>query len=187
MSRTSLRVKTHTTVWLNVKELLTRSKCNIWSLSDRKKVRIENHLVRKGTLNDLKKVAKWLSSAVEYLPLRCIWLYVIVMSRTSFRVNPCTTFWLNVMELLARSRHHIWSLNVSNKIRTLNRLVRKRTLNHLAKQGKSLSCVARTYLDRAFYSMSLSYQLRVSESVETLLFIWIWRNSLLESATLFEV
>ena len=104
---------------------------------------------------------------------RCIWLYVIVMSRTSFRVNPYTTFWLNVMELLARSRHRIWSLNVSNKIRTLNKFVRKRTLNHLAKLGKSLSWVVRTYLEGAchyhvnyeFRSQSRLYCLSESEGI----------------------
>ena len=62
-----------------------------------------------------------------------IWLYVIVMSRTSFRVNPHPIVCLNVKELLARSRHYIWSLNDSNVIRTHNHLFCKRTLNHLAK------------------------------------------------------
>ena len=40
---------------------------------------------------------------------------------------------LNVKKLLARSRHHIWSLNDSNEIRTHNHLSRNRTLNHLPK------------------------------------------------------
>ena len=39
-------------------------------------------------------------------------------------------------ELLAQSRHYIWSLGDSNAIRTHNHLVRKRTLNHLAKMAK---------------------------------------------------
>ena len=64
---------------------------------------------------------------------RSILLYVIIMSRTSFRVNPHTIVCLNVKELFARSRRHIWSLSDSNAIRTHNHLVRKRTLNHLAK------------------------------------------------------
>ena len=58
---------------------------------------------------------------------------MIVMSRTSFRVNPHSIVCLNVKELLARSRRHIWSLSDSNEIRTHNHLVRKQTLNHLAK------------------------------------------------------
>ena len=40
---------------------------------------------------------------------------------------------LNVKELLARSRHKIWSLSDCNWTRTQNLLVCKRTLNHLAK------------------------------------------------------
>ena len=61
------------------------------------------------------------------------WLYVIIMSRTSFRVNSHSIVCMNIKELRARSRRHIWSLSDSNEIRTHNHLVRKRTLNHLAK------------------------------------------------------
>ena len=61
-------------------------------------------------------------------------LYLTIMSRTSFRVNPHSIASLNVKELLARSRRHIWSLYDSNGIRTHNHLVRKGTLNHLALQ-----------------------------------------------------
>ena len=68
------------------------------------------------------------------------------MSRTSFRVNPHSTVCLNVKELLARSRRHIQSLSDSNEIRIHNHLVRKPTLNHLAKLVKWVSCVVSTYL-----------------------------------------
>ena len=44
---------------------------------------------------------------------------------------------LNVKELLARNTRHIWSLSDSNGIRTRNHLVRKRTLNHLAKLAEN--------------------------------------------------
>ena len=40
---------------------------------------------------------------------------------------------LNFTELLARSRHEIWSLSGCNWTQTQNHLVRKRTPNHLAK------------------------------------------------------
>ena len=60
-------------------------------------------------------------------------LYVIIMSRTSFRVNPHSIVCLNVKELLARSRRHIWSLSDSNGIRAHSHLVRKWTFNHLPK------------------------------------------------------
>ena len=66
------------------------------------------------------------------------WLNVLIMSRTSFRVNPQSIVCLNVKELLARSRRHIWSLCDSNVIRTHNHLIRKRTLNHLASLAKWL-------------------------------------------------
>ena len=69
------------------------------------------------------------------------WSYVIIMSRTSFRVNLRSIVYLNVMELLAWNRRNIWSLNGSKGFRTQNHLVRKRTLNHLAKLAVSeLSC-----------------------------------------------
>ena len=57
---------------------------------------------------------------------------------------------LNVKKLLARNWRGIWSLSDSNRIRTHNQLVRKRTLNHLAKLAKWLCCVASTYLHSAF-------------------------------------
>ena len=58
---------------------------------------------------------------------------VIIMLRTSFRVNLHSIVCLIVKKLLAPSRRHIWSLSDSNGIRTFNYLVRKRTLNRLAK------------------------------------------------------
>ena len=64
-------------------------------------------------------------------------LYVIIMSHTSIRVNLHSIVCLNVKELLARSRRHIWSLSDSNGIRIHKHFVRKRTLNHLAKLASS--------------------------------------------------
>ena len=65
----------------------------------------------------------------ESLNVRCIWLYIFIMSHTSFRVNPYSIFCLNVKELLARIMDHIWSLSDSNEIRTHNHLVRCCHLN----------------------------------------------------------
>ena len=104
----------------------------------------------------------------EHLSVRCIWLYVIIMSRTSFRVNPHSIVCLNVKELLARSRCHTWNLSDSNGIRTHNHLGRKRTLNHLTNLAKWLSCVVSTYLYGAFDRMLLSCQERVSDLTYTL-------------------
>ena len=64
-----------------------------------------------------------------------LFLYVIIISRTSFRVSLHSIVCLNVKKLLARSRRRIWGLSDSNGIRTHNQLVRKRELNHLAKRG----------------------------------------------------
>ena len=46
----------------------------------------------------------------EYLSAQCIWLYVLVVSHTCFRVSPRYSC-LKVKELLAWSRHKIWSLS----------------------------------------------------------------------------
>ena len=75
---------------------------------------------------------------------------------------------LNVKELLARSRRHIWRLSDCNGTRTNNHLVRKRTINHLAKLAKWLSCAVSTYLYGAFDCMLLSCHVRVWEWIHTL-------------------
>ena len=96
------------------------------------------------------------------------WFYVIIMSRTSFRANLHSVVRLEVKELLARSRRHIWSLKDSNGIRTHNGLVRKRKLDHLTKLSKWPSCVVSTYLYGAFDCMLLSCHVRVSEWIYSL-------------------
>ena len=77
----------------------------------------------------MKKVVVFL--ALSKFAVKVIWLHVIIMLRTSFRVNPGSIVCLNVKEFLARTRCHIWNLRDSNEIRTHNHLVRKRTLNNL--------------------------------------------------------
>ena len=52
-----------------------------WSLIDCNWTLTQNDLVCKQALNHLAKLAKWLS-CFEYLSVRCIWLYVLVMSYT---------------------------------------------------------------------------------------------------------
>ena len=104
----------------------------------------------------------------EYLYLRCIWLYGTIVSRTSSGINPDSAACLNVKELLARSKHHIWTSSDSNEIRTDSHLVRKPRLNHLAKLVKWLSRLLGTYLYGAFDYMLLSCHVRVSELIDTL-------------------
>ena len=50
-----------------------------------------------------------------------------------------------------------------NGAQTHNHLVRKRTLNHLVKLAKSLSCAKSTYLYGKFECMLLSCHVRISE------------------------
>ena len=104
----------------------------------------------------------------EHLSVRYIWLHVIIMSRTSFRVYQHSILYLNSKELLARSRGHIWSLNESNESRTQNHLVSKRTLNDLAKLVKWLSCFMCGDMYCEFNCMLLSCHVRVSEWIDTL-------------------
>ena len=134
MSRTSFIVNPHPIVCLNVKERLARRRRHIWSSSDNNAIRTHSHLVCKRTRNHLATLAEWLS-----VRLRTRWLCLIIMSRTSFRVNPHSIVCLNVKERLAQSWRHIWSLSDSNVIRTHCHLVRKRTLNYLASLAKWLS------------------------------------------------
>ena len=67
---------------------------------------------------------------------RYSWLYVIIMScyyhvALAFQSESTLCSYLNVKELLAWNRRDIWSLSDSNRIRTHNHLLCKRTLNHL--------------------------------------------------------
>ena len=62
---------------LNVKELLARSRREIWRWSDCKWTRTQNHLVLKRTLNHLAKLAKWPScilSTYLYGAFDCMFL-----------------------------------------------------------------------------------------------------------------
>ena len=78
--------------------------------------------------------------------------------------NECKIYsCLNVKELLAQSRSKIWSWTDCNWTRTHNHLVCKRTLKHLVKLTKWLSCVLSTCLHGPFDCMFLSCQVRISK------------------------
>ena len=62
----------------------------------------------------------------DYLPVRCIWLYVLTISSTCFTVNRNSNICLNIKELIARNRCNICSLSDCNRTRTNNHLFRKR-------------------------------------------------------------
>ena len=80
------------------------------------------------------QIFKMIELCCGYLSVPCIWLNVLIMSRTRFRVNlHSVVSWMNINELLARNRCNICSLSDCNGIRTHYHLVRNRILNHLAK------------------------------------------------------
>ena len=125
----------------------------------------------------------------EYLSVRYIWLYVIIMSRRRFRGNlHSLVAWMSRNSLLGQNRRNIWSLSISGGIRTHNYLVRKRILNHLAKLVKWLSCVVSAHLYGAFDCMFLPCHVCVSEWIHTNLaslakllsvrlwtkWLWVW-------------
>ena len=63
----------------------------------------------------------------EHLPVRCIWLYLLVILRTHSRVNPDYILYIcvNVKELFAQNTRNIWSLSDWNGTRNYNHLVPK--------------------------------------------------------------
>ena len=151
---------------LNVKELLARSRREIWSLSDCNVTRTHNDLVHKRSFNHLAKQAKWLSCVVNtylYGPFDCIFNRVTYAFESEATLHSC----LIVKELFARSRREICSLSDCNGSRTHNHLVHNRTLNQLVKLAKLLRCVVGTYLYGPFDCMFLSSHVRVSERSPT--------------------
>ena len=59
------------------------------------------------TQNSCILLAFLLNTIALLIAVSIYYLYVIIMSRTSFRVNPHFIVCLNVKELFAGSRHHI--------------------------------------------------------------------------------
>ena len=96
-------------------------------------------------------------------------MYVLIMSHTLFRVNP-HYICLNVKELVAQSKRKIWSL------------VHERTLNHLAKMAKWLSCVVSTYQINTHNKVSLAKWLSVCLWTN-----WLWVRVQLPSLKLWSV
>ena len=97
MSRTSFRLNLHSMVYLNVKELLARSRRHIWSLRDSNGIQTHNHLVRKRTLNHLPKLAFWFSIRLQtnwlWVRIRPVWLngwvFVYKLSGCGFESRCC--------------------------------------------------------------------------------------------------
>ena len=142
----------HSIDWTNQKGLLARRRRHIWSLSDSNEIRNNSHLVPKFSWTSLM-----MEHFCEYLSVQGILMYVIIMSCTSFRVNPNSLVFGNVIQLLARSRRYISKLRDSNEIGTDNILVHKRRFNHLVKLAKWFSSLVSTSVQGAFDCMSRTF------------------------------
>ena len=141
---------------LSAKDLLLGGRCEICSLSYYNCTRTQNHMV-----------PNWPNDWAEFWELACT-LHLAVSSchvaypfQSESKVYSCQY----VKELLVRSRREIWNLSRFNWTRTESHLLRKRTLNHLAKLTKWPGCVLSTYLYAVFYCILLSCHIRVSEWV----------------------
>ena len=88
--------------------------------------------------------------------------------RYGFQSDSTLYICLNGKEILARNRRDISSLSDYNGTPTHNHIVRKWTLNHLAKLTEWLSCVVSTYLYGAFDCRLLSCHVPISEWVHAL-------------------
>ena len=98
------------------------------------------------------------------------WLYILIMSHTHFRVNLYSIVaWMSRNSLLETGAKFKWLQQDWNP----QPLVRKRTLNHLAKLAKRLSCVVSTYP----YGVC-SYHVTYAVHSESTLYSWpAWLNS----------
>ena len=87
-------------------------------------------------------------------------LYVIIMSRMSFGVilNVKELVCLYVKEQLAWSMRPMWSSSDSNEIGTHNHLVRKGTLNDLAK----ITWHNKIYLDNKSNTLNVTRRIHIS-------------------------
>ena len=92
--------------------------------------------------------------------------------------EPTFSSYLNVKELLAQNRHHIWNLSDCKETHTHKHLVRKQTLNYLAKLAKW----SVRYIWLYFLIMSCKHFWANLDA----LVAWISRNSLLETGALSE-
>ena len=109
----------------------------------------------------------------EYLYYGAFRLYVLVISRTCFSVNPHS-----VKELLARNKRKIWSLSDCNWTRIYNHLVRKGKPNHLAKLAEWLSFVCE-YLFVLCILSECSCHVRYAFESESILYSYLNAKELL--------
>ena len=132
-------------------------------------IKMISRMVLRDSFRTLSKIStSYQKQLLSGVSVRFIWLHVFFHVTYVFQSESRLYSCLNVKKLFARSRRKIWSLSNCNWTPTHKHLVRKRTLNHLAKLAKWLSCVVSTYLYSAFDCMFLSFHVRVSECGFTL-------------------
>ena len=103
-----------------------------------------NHLLT--NTQPFSQIGQMIELGCEYLSVRCIWLYVIIMSRKHFRVNlDPIVGWISKKSKQTRYLKFKWQQRYSNQ-----QPLGKPTLNHLVKLAKQLSCVVSTYLCGTF-------------------------------------
>ena len=120
-----------------------------------------SHILWSKVRRILVRVTKYLHGYNSFSVSDGMLLTCHVRISREFRLYSC----LNVKELLVRNNRNIWRLSESNGIRIHNQLVRKRTLNYLAKLAKWFSWVVSFYLHGAFNCMLSSCHIHLySES-----------------------
>ena len=149
-------------VFLKIKELLAWNRRDSWCLSGSNEIQTYNDLVRQWTLNHL---ANWPNGWAELGVLICTVHLPVCSYHFNYLFQSESTLYicLKVKEILARNTGDLWSLSDCNRTPTHNHLVRKWTLNHLAKLTKGLNWVVSTYMYGAFAGMFLSCEVRISE------------------------
>ena len=110
---------------LNVKEGYIPDECEFWYFNDCNWTQIHNHLVSKQKINHLLKFTKWLTQNVStylYGAFDCMFCHVRYVFQSEFTVYSC----LNITEIFAWNRCHIWGLSVCNGTRDYLHLVCKK-------------------------------------------------------------
>ena len=171
-------------ICLNVKEILTWNRREIWSLSDGNETRTQNHLVRKQILNYLAKTNKWLSwilSTFLYVAFNCRFLFCHL--RVSERIHA-----LHMLEChVTRNWCDIWRLNDCHGTGTHNHLVRKLTVIHFKKtdQMVEMNC---EYLSIRYIWLYILVMPRTRfRQNRQSIFTWISKNSQFKTVAISEV
>ena len=115
---------------------------------------------------------KWRNDWAVFWALICAVNLTVCSCHVTYPFQDESTLYscLNIKELFAQSMREMWNLSYCNWTGTQNHLVRKWTMNHLAKLSEYLSCVLSIYLYGAFDSIFLHCHVGVSEWIQTLQF-----------------